>query len=409
MLVIAIVEMGNPAHVPGLVLDGGDSTNDGVFPRIDTAACGNATAITTSFCDTGDTFCDSGNSIAVHLSYVNNFAEQAAQFVVSSMASTLTTLNAAENATLEINGTAVVDKVISEAVAGEDLALAVDEAIVEEGIDAVAHVTPEADVAAIMEEIIATHGLEDIAIEGDVAAEKEVIAEEAVAEEAAAEKEVVEEVVADKDAVVEEVVEEVVADKDAVVEEVVEEVVADEKEVIAEEEAVPEEVVEEVVADKDAVVEEEVVADEKEIIAEEEAVVDEVVADEKEVIAEEEAAPEEVVAEEEAAQNLDVAGIAASVIAQVTGILEALGISGVNLGGADADEVADVVEVVEISADDADDAAAQVDELLDAHGITVDVAGEEAPEAVETVEAKASHGSGKASSIVNTKESKKAS
>lgn len=73
--------MGDPSHVPNLIQDVGTSTKAGVFPRQNAAACNSSAAITQSYCNADDKFCDSGNSIQVHISYVQVFGTQAAQFI----------------------------------------------------------------------------------------------------------------------------------------------------------------------------------------------------------------------------------------------------------------------------------------------------------------------------------------
>lgn len=80
--VVAVVEMGDPSHVPGLSSDVGNSTKAGVFPRMNTASCNASAPITKSYCNADDRFCDSGNSLPVHLSYVQVYGNQAAAFVV---------------------------------------------------------------------------------------------------------------------------------------------------------------------------------------------------------------------------------------------------------------------------------------------------------------------------------------
>jgi acetylxylan esterase len=75
--------MGDPSHVPGQPQDIGTSKKNGVFPRVNTAACGPSAPITASFCNDNDEFCDSGTSLQVHESYVQVFGMQAAQFIVS--------------------------------------------------------------------------------------------------------------------------------------------------------------------------------------------------------------------------------------------------------------------------------------------------------------------------------------
>jgi acetylxylan esterase len=89
--------MGDPSHVPGLAQDVGNSTKAGVFPRNNTAACASTASITQSYCNANDTFCDSGSSLQVHLSYVQVFGTQAAQFITSKVV--------ASNSTATVNGT----------------------------------------------------------------------------------------------------------------------------------------------------------------------------------------------------------------------------------------------------------------------------------------------------------------
>ncbi|RDW79621.1 hypothetical protein BP6252_04259 [Coleophoma cylindrospora] len=81
--IVAVIQMGDPTHMPNLAQDVGNSTKTGIFPRKDLAACGSLTDITQSYCNSGDRFCDSGDSIPVHLSYIQVFGSAAAQFVVN--------------------------------------------------------------------------------------------------------------------------------------------------------------------------------------------------------------------------------------------------------------------------------------------------------------------------------------
>lgn len=53
-----------------------------VFPRTNTAACDAVKSRMVSFCNANDTFCDSGNSLEVHLSYVQDNGTAAVDFVV---------------------------------------------------------------------------------------------------------------------------------------------------------------------------------------------------------------------------------------------------------------------------------------------------------------------------------------
>jgi hypothetical protein len=74
--------MGDPTHVPSQSQNVGNSTKNDVFPCVNTAACAPSANITQSYCNSGDEFCDSGNSLATQLSYVNVFGNVAAQFIV---------------------------------------------------------------------------------------------------------------------------------------------------------------------------------------------------------------------------------------------------------------------------------------------------------------------------------------
>jgi acetylxylan esterase len=93
--------MGDPTHVPGLPQDVGNSTKAGIFLRNDTAACSQYASITQSYCLANDTFCDSGSSIAVHLSYVQVYGTQAANFIEEKV----TTSNATSTTTTNGNAT----------------------------------------------------------------------------------------------------------------------------------------------------------------------------------------------------------------------------------------------------------------------------------------------------------------
>lgn len=83
--------MGDPTHVPGQPQDVGTSTKAGLFPRVNTAACGSSVAVMKSFCNDNDEFCDSGTSLQVHLSYVQAFGTEAAQFITSQVQGNATT------------------------------------------------------------------------------------------------------------------------------------------------------------------------------------------------------------------------------------------------------------------------------------------------------------------------------
>ncbi|TDZ16226.1 Acetylxylan esterase 2 [Colletotrichum orbiculare MAFF 240422] len=80
--IAAVVLMGDPSHVPSQPFNKGTAKNNGVFPRGDSAACGALASRMASFCDSGDTFCDSGNSLQVHMGYVRRSGDAAASFIV---------------------------------------------------------------------------------------------------------------------------------------------------------------------------------------------------------------------------------------------------------------------------------------------------------------------------------------
>ncbi|GAA5926171.1 hypothetical protein JCM3775_005222 [Rhodotorula graminis] len=83
--IVAAIQMGDPSFVPGQSFDAGTSRMRGLFPRSSSGVqClqGFADRLR-SYCDTGDEFCASGFSLAVHLSYVQRYGAEAAAFAVS--------------------------------------------------------------------------------------------------------------------------------------------------------------------------------------------------------------------------------------------------------------------------------------------------------------------------------------
>jgi predicted alpha/beta-fold hydrolase len=97
LLVAAVILMGDPAHVAGesfqkgtaylvrflllKILAGTANNRNGIFPRSD-HGLEQFSAKIASFCDTGDEFCASGTSLAVHLGYVQEYGSQATAFVL---------------------------------------------------------------------------------------------------------------------------------------------------------------------------------------------------------------------------------------------------------------------------------------------------------------------------------------
>ncbi|WP_436534803.1 cutinase family protein [Actinoplanes sp. HUAS TT8] len=81
--VVAVILMGDPRYVPGKSFNAGTSQTRGLFARGEDASLDAFTGRTQSYCDTGDTFCASGASVAVHLSYTRKYNNVAEKFVLS--------------------------------------------------------------------------------------------------------------------------------------------------------------------------------------------------------------------------------------------------------------------------------------------------------------------------------------
>jgi acetylxylan esterase len=52
-----------------------------IFPRQHFAACGHLGEQWQSYCDDNDVFCDRGDSIPVHLGYVERYRDQIVEFI----------------------------------------------------------------------------------------------------------------------------------------------------------------------------------------------------------------------------------------------------------------------------------------------------------------------------------------
>src|SRR5215471_18371234 len=82
--VTAVATFGDPRHVPNQSFNQGTSTRNGRFPRSQTqlnVLAGFASRIH-AWCDANDTFCDNGNSLNVHLTYLNRYQNAAVSFVL---------------------------------------------------------------------------------------------------------------------------------------------------------------------------------------------------------------------------------------------------------------------------------------------------------------------------------------
>lgn len=80
---VAVVMFGNPAHMADAPWNAGTSTRDGIFVRRNPEDCEPYVSKMRSWCDTGDIYCDSGDDEEVHVSYVEKYADDATEFVVS--------------------------------------------------------------------------------------------------------------------------------------------------------------------------------------------------------------------------------------------------------------------------------------------------------------------------------------
>ncbi|KAF7901450.1 hypothetical protein EAF00_003671 [Botryotinia globosa] len=100
--VVAMVLMGDPSHVPAETFNAGTAKNNGIFVRQNIAAC--PTEKTVSYCDSQDEYCDSGDSVQVHRSYVTNYGTAAAKFITDKMSGETST--STSTSSTSTNGTA---------------------------------------------------------------------------------------------------------------------------------------------------------------------------------------------------------------------------------------------------------------------------------------------------------------
>ncbi|KXN82556.1 Acetylxylan esterase 2 [Leucoagaricus sp. SymC.cos] len=81
--VTAIIQMGDPRHVPRQSFDKGTSLRNGLFPRLSSQQYSSTLQPRIqSYCDFNDPFCDSGLDTAVHLTYLGRYQPQAVQFIL---------------------------------------------------------------------------------------------------------------------------------------------------------------------------------------------------------------------------------------------------------------------------------------------------------------------------------------
>ncbi|KAH6906782.1 cutinase [Coprinopsis sp. MPI-PUGE-AT-0042] len=81
--VIAVVQMGDPRWVPGKSYNRGTARTGSLFPRTSDQEFSSTLAPRIrSYCDDGDTFCASGSSLTVHLTYLNRYQDESAAFIL---------------------------------------------------------------------------------------------------------------------------------------------------------------------------------------------------------------------------------------------------------------------------------------------------------------------------------------
>jgi acetylxylan esterase len=82
--VTAVVTFGDPRHVTNQSFDLGTSNRNGRFPRsaAQLQTLGGFASRINAWCDANDTFCASGFSTQVHLTYLNRYQNAAASFVL---------------------------------------------------------------------------------------------------------------------------------------------------------------------------------------------------------------------------------------------------------------------------------------------------------------------------------------
>lgn len=81
--VAAIILMGNPRFVPGLVFNVGNATAGGFAARPEDFLCPKFQNIIQSYCDSPDPFCSNGDDADTHQGYGKVFGKDALDFIVS--------------------------------------------------------------------------------------------------------------------------------------------------------------------------------------------------------------------------------------------------------------------------------------------------------------------------------------
>ncbi|KAG6014401.1 hypothetical protein E4U54_005381 [Claviceps lovelessii] len=80
--VVAIAVFGDPTYVANVTYDKGTSKKNGIFFRKNTDSCLKYANIISSWCDTGDIYCASGNSSEIHSEYFGKYGSDIVKFIV---------------------------------------------------------------------------------------------------------------------------------------------------------------------------------------------------------------------------------------------------------------------------------------------------------------------------------------
>lgn len=81
--VVAVIQMGDPRHMPNLPFDRGTAPGaTGLFPRAANQSLAPFGDLIQSYCDIGDPFCAGGANLGAHLDYTTRYDDDATAFVL---------------------------------------------------------------------------------------------------------------------------------------------------------------------------------------------------------------------------------------------------------------------------------------------------------------------------------------
>ncbi|KAG5979813.1 hypothetical protein E4U55_004731 [Claviceps digitariae] len=81
--VVAVAVFGDPTYIANVTYNKGTSASNGLFPRKNIDSCLRYADMIASWCDTGDIFCASGDSSAVHGQYFRKYGTDIVKFIVN--------------------------------------------------------------------------------------------------------------------------------------------------------------------------------------------------------------------------------------------------------------------------------------------------------------------------------------